>query len=163
MASLPLHLRVVALSILPLIALIVAEQWMQNNAAEHLPTIAIEHEKAATVVLRLSMRGRVRLLDIASHTTEPLLVSVPQDWRRGEVRGVPLGAVTTEAPSFGFTRWTLPPRARVTFHTDGSWRSMTIENPSRVPLELRFTHVDLETERAVHDVVLVTDEKVTMP
>lgn len=164
MSSFSIHGKMLGLSIVPVLLLGVALALRSASPGEATPAmIAVEHDEPLALQLGLSMRGRARLIDIQQSGTRDILLGVPAGWRRSEVRGADLRAVTAEAPSFGFTRWRLPPGASVSFRTSGSWRQITVQNPQHRPLTVRLTTVDLDSDHAEHFVFLVKDEPVTVP
>lgn len=159
------YVLTLALSLLLLLALGsgITRQSKRTATLRHPPLLAIEHDAPLTVSFTLSRKGTARLIDIDHDTDNTIFVSTPAHWQRGEVRGAKLKDVTSEPPAAGFVRWTLPPHAGVTFKTAGEWSQVRVANPSGIPLTLRLTGVDLATQRATHDAVLVKDETVTVP
>ena len=156
-------LKIPALSALGALVLLGIISWRETLQQSPAVLIAIEHHQPLAVTLSISARGGIRLIDLSHDGTEHMFVSVPETWERSEVRGVPLSAVTSESPAMGFVRWTLPPKATVRFRARADFRKTTIHNPSKVPLTLRWTAVDLATNRAVHDVTLIKDAPATIP
>ncbi len=157
MTSLSLHGKTLALSLLLLFAIAMTVRWatFSRENATMPPLIVVEHEVPLTVTLRLSMRDASRVVDVAHDGAQTIFLSVPEDWKRTEVRGVPLTAVTASETAMGFTRWALPAKAQISLRTTGYWRQVTMRNPSRIPLQLSLTTVDLDTNRAIHDVFLI--------
>lgn len=165
MSSIGLHARIFGISLLPLLIFggIAVRMRQAHEIALLPPTIAVEHEKPLELGVRLSIRGGTRLIDLSPHSQETIFISVPVRWQRTEVRGAALTSVTSETPTFGFVRWTFPPGASVGFKTEGSFRSITLQNPTKKPLTVSITSVNLETNVATHDVVLVKDEAIVIP
>lgn len=89
--------------------------------------------------------------------------SVPQDWRRNEVRGVPIVAVTAEAPAAGYVRWMLPPSAEVQWIAPHLPHNLLLEQPHPGPLVLHLTTVALDRDTAEHDTVIVTEAQYPLP
>ncbi len=164
MASLSLHGKVIGGTLVFLLLFAVGSQWSQGTgSAEDDPVIAFEHGSPVTFSLTLSRRGSVRVVDIDHDAKETIFVSVPQDWRRTEVRGVPLTSVTSQPPELGFVRYTLPSRAGISFRSEGNWEHLTIENPRHVPMTLKFTGVDADKNTSVQEVRLIQREGVRVP
>jgi hypothetical protein len=123
--------------------------------------IGVEHQSPlAAISFASSTIGSTQWMDIGNGGSETLLVSVPASWVRTEVRDVPLASVTSEEPAFGYTKWTMPAGATVTFETEETWQSVTIHNPSEQPLRIRVTRVDLATNDATYEVYLATNRPV---
>lgn len=162
-SSLLTHGRILGLSLALIAVLGFHAAWSRGRQEPLIPIVAVEHTFPLSLTLRLSMGGSTRLIDLKSDHSEALLISVPADWKRTEVRGAALQSVTAEPPALGYIRWRLPGRASVTFRTEGTWRRIAVNNPSGVPLTLRLTAVDLERETAEHDVIIVKDEPALVP
>ena len=165
MTSLSLHGKTVAFTVLPLLLIGLYLSFLHKGEADKTipPTVVIEHDQPITFSLSLSMRDGIRMIDIAHDSKREIFVSVPAEWRRGEVRGVALNAVASQEPALGFVRWHLPPKAEISFKATGDWRRVTVQNPRHIPLTLRLTAVDLARDHAEHDVFLLKDETVTVP
>lgn len=104
-----------------------------------------------------------RMLDIGNDTKETIAVSVPEYWKRGEVRGAPLSAVIADAPSFGYVRWHLPAKASAVFTTTRPFHQLNIHNPSGTLLKINLTSVDLLQNTGDHEVYLVKEGAVKIP
>lgn len=165
MASLSLHGKVIGTTFVFLLLFGLGSRWAQNenDAESDSPVIAFEHGSPVTFFLTLSMRGSVRIMDVDHTSKKTVFVSVPQDWRRTEVRGVPLSSVTAQPPGLGFVRYTLPPHAGISFRAEGSWEHIMIENPRHVPMTLKLTTVDGDKNVSAQDVILLKDEVVRVP
>ena len=105
----------------------------------------------------------LRMIEIANDNAEAINISVPDDWKRGEVRDAKLSDVTSDAPSFSYVRWHIPAHATVDFTTDHPFAHLNLHNPSEVLLQIAFTQVDLVTNAGMNDVYLVKDGSVMMP
>ncbi|PIR49270.1 hypothetical protein COU80_00790 [Candidatus Peregrinibacteria bacterium CG10_big_fil_rev_8_21_14_0_10_55_24] len=131
----------------------------------HVPVAAemgIEHTQPLTLSLELSTLKGVALLYLTHEDSEETAyVSLPDTWTRREVRGVELREVASENV-FGFNRWRFPAGASVTFNIPASPDALLLHNPSSVPLKIRITRVDLETEHVERDVILVQESPVVL-
>jgi hypothetical protein len=125
--------------------------------------IGIEHAATMTLSMTITQNDTQRMLDISNDTVEPIAVSVPTDWKRGEVRNVPLASVTADAPSFGYVRWHLPKDASVSFGTNHPFEHLNLHNPSGVPLKINAILVDLQKNTGDHQVYLVKEGAVMIP
>ena len=165
MASLSMHGKVIGITLIFLLLLAISSQWSAGNADSETdsPVIAFEHGSPMTFSLTVSRRGTVRIVEIDDNAKDTVFVSVPQDWRRTEIRGVALSSVTSQPPSLGFVRFTLPAHAGITFQSEGSWQHVTVKNPRHIPMTLKFTGVDGNKNTSVHDVILMKDQEVRVP
>ena len=125
--------------------------------------IGIEHTKQLKLSMTVTKNDLMRMVDVSNDKVEPIALSVPEHWVRGEVRNVPLSKVTSEAPSFGYVRWHLPPNASVSFRSDKSFNQLNLHNPSGVLVNIRFTAVDLVQNTGEHNVYRLKDGSVKVP
>lgn len=123
--------------------------------------IGLEHTKPVTLSLAFTTQFNKGVADFSHDALETIAVSVPSAWMRREVKGVPLLAVTSDQSTFGFTRWHIPPGALVSFDITPP-SAILLHNPSGVPAEIRLTRVNLTTQKAERDVVLVKDGTVEL-
>jgi hypothetical protein len=137
----------------------------QKPEASEIPAIdiGIEHSHTGTLAITVTRSDGARLIEVTNKNAESYALSLPEDWRRGEVRGAKLAAVTAEKPSFGYVRWMLPAYATVDFTTGKPFARLTLHNPKGAPLSVDFTQVDLLQNTGTHDVYLLKDETVTVP
>ena len=135
-----------------------------NYDAQHVPVdieIGVEHQSPlAALSFKGTTGGEKQLMDIGNESDETLQVSLPASWERTEVRNVPLASLTSEEPSFGYRKWQFPAGASVSFETNEPWKSVTVHNPSGIPLRIRVTKVNLHTEQAEFNVYLAKDKPV---
>jgi hypothetical protein len=134
----------------------------KEQVKEAVINIGVEHEQPATLILRRSVEGSVHIAEIGNESNEVMFVSVPSEWKRDEVRNVPLSQVTSDEPNFGYSRWHLPPNAIITFDVPYEWHHLVLHNPSKALLKARVTTVDLARERTDTNVYLVTDKKLEL-
>ena len=125
--------------------------------------IGIEHTLPLTLSLTVTRNDRQRIIDVQNDKVEGIAVSVPDHWVRGEVRNVPLAAIQSDAPSFGYVRWHVPKNASVSFRTNQPFDHMNIHNSSGILLKIRFTTVDLVQNTGEHSVHLVKEGAVRVP
>lgn len=118
--------------------------------------IGLEHDKPVTVSLSLTENGPTGVADIRHDALETIHVSLPSSWIRREVGGVPLAAVTADAPALGFTRWSIPAGATVSF-TATPPSSILLHNPSGIPAEIELTRVDLNKNAVDRNIILIQE------
>jgi hypothetical protein len=123
--------------------------------------MGVEHASPLSLSLSISAQtGEGGIADMNHDAEETVYVSVPSDWTRREVRGAPLTDVIAEQPTFGFTRWHLPPGTTVSFAMERSPTSILFHNPSGVPVQVRLTRVDIEEKTIDRTNILVKDTPV---
>lgn len=125
---------------------------LMNRSAE----IGLEHTKPVTLTLSFTTNGSKGVADIRHDALETVYVSLPSSWIRREVGGVPLAAVTADPPSLGFTRWSLPSGAVVSFDVTPP-STILLHNPSGIPAEVELTRVDLAKNSVERDIILVQE------
>lgn len=125
--------------------------------------IGVEHKVKGELTMMVTRNDLLRMIDITNSNNERIDLSVPEDWKRGEVRGAKLSDVTSDAPSFSYVRWHIPAHATVNFSTDHPFAHIKLHNPSGVLMQITFTQVDLVTDGGMHDVYLVKDGSVLLP
>jgi len=123
--------------------------------------IGLEHTKPVTLSLALTVNGRKGVADIRHDALETVHLSLPSSWVRREVKGVPLSAVTSESPIFGFTRWSLPPGALVSFDIVPP-STLLLHHPTSIPAEIELTRVNLAKGTVEKDIILVQDGSVAL-
>lgn len=122
--------------------------------------IGVEHKTSMTLDVTITKNDRLRMIEFGNDQLEAIALSVPADWKRGEVRNVPLKDVTADAVSFGYVRWHLPSKTVVIYQTNQPFEQLNMHNPSGVPLKIRLTVVDLQKNTGEHEVYLVKDGSV---
>lgn len=123
--------------------------------------IGLEFTAPVTLSLSLTTNGTKGVADIRHDASETIAVSLPETWIKREVGGVPLDAVRADPPTFGFTRWSLPPSAVVSFDITPP-STILLHNPSGIPAQIRLTRVDLQRNTVERDVVLVQEGSVML-
>lgn len=120
--------------------------------------IGIEHVHPLTLSFVLhTSGGKWGIVDFGSITDETIFISLPDTWRRREVRNVALSQVQADPPSFGFVRYTFPPQAVVSFIVPDLPDHLLLHNPSRVPIQLNLTNANTATQEVKHDVILLQE------
>lgn len=85
-------------------------------------------------------------------------VSIPTVWKRREVWGVPVAAVTEEGGGFGFFRWHLPPKGHMAFFARPSPPTLLLENPATSHLTLKIRILDLDRNHTNTRTILIDKE-----
>jgi len=124
--------------------------------------IGVEHEKPFALTLEVGVLHESAVAEFYSEASESILISVPSTWVRREVKNAPIHEVTSETPALGFTRWTLPPRAGISFRVPEAPDSLILHNPTGIQMMLNVTQVDLPTETVQEDVILIQGNTVKL-
>lgn len=131
---------------------------LDKNTAD----IGIEHTDPLSLSMQVGVSAYGGYIEFFTETSETILISVPSTWVRREVKNAQLHEVTSEVPSLGFTRWTLPPRAGISFTMPEPPDSAVLHNPSGAPLKLDLSFVDLTNDTVDKEVVLVQNNTVRL-
>ncbi len=141
-----LHLRIAGLTLILLVLWgVTVLQTAPGNGAISKVDIAIEHQSPAALTLTRTLDG-IGITDIRNDAPETLYVSIPEEWLRDEVRGVPLAAVTSTEASLGFKRWVIPAGATVSFRTTEQWNTLNVRNISEQTMRIAIVTVNLEQQ-----------------
>lgn len=146
-----------------LTGLIVLVTQKTAHIPEKIADIAVEHTQPLTIRLRVTQNKMLRLIELGHDAPRTIFVSLPEEWQRGEVRGVPLTQVTSEPPSLGFRRWQIPAGGLIVFHSQSDFINVRIHNPSGVPLKIRYTSTDVEKRTSDHEVYLMKEGELVIP
>ncbi|HAI98713.1 TPA: hypothetical protein DCL30_04230 [Candidatus Peribacteria bacterium] len=119
--------------------------------------VIVEHTQPLTLSVSASVLKGVGILDVTNEGKETIALSIPTSWNRREVRFVALKAVTADASSLGSTRWSLPPKASVSFGLPTFPASVMLHNPSKVSLTVPLTLVNLFTGVSDRNILLVKE------
>ncbi len=123
------------------------------------PTIVfLEHEDRTALILRISRRGSGGVLELQNNGTTEVYFSVPDAWERTEVRGVPLQEVAADTPAANYTRWSIPASAQVQWIAS-VLPPLMLQHTADIPIALTVTRINLDTNAAENDTVLLTDEQ----
>lgn len=124
--------------------------------------IAIEHKTRATPELSVgNLRADARV-SLRNADEDVIAVSVPESWTRAEVTGVALKDVKSDAPAFGFVRWSLPRGGTVIFAAPERIDHLELYNPSGVPMHLRLRRTDILSGLAEEDTMLIQESPSTL-
>lgn len=158
-----LHARIAALALV-LVLLWGILMQLPRDRTRPLPSIdiGVEHEGSAAIALTFAVTSPAPLIDIGNEGKEPVRISLPDTWQRGEVRFVPLAAIDAKESGFGYRSWTLPPRAVLSFRAPSAWNALSVFNPSGTPLFVRVVRVNLTTSTTEHDAYIVTKEALVL-
>lgn len=124
--------------------------------------MGVEHTRPFSLSLSLSTNTSSGIADVTHDATETIFLSVPSSWLRREVRGATLSSVQTDPSTFGYTRWHLPPHAVISFAILAPPSRILLHNPSGVPLQVRLTRVNLQTNQAERDNILIQEASVEL-
>lgn len=127
-----------------------------GTTADRRAEIGLEHTKPVTLSLSFTTNGPKGIADIRHDALETIHVSLPSAWTKREVGGVPFASVMADAPTFGFTRWSVPAGSIVSFDITPP-STILLHNPSGIPTEVALTRVDLAKNVVERDIILVQD------
>lgn len=150
---------------IPFLLVVLFVATKQPHVASILQTvdIGVEHRESMTLEVTVTSNDLLRMVTLKNDALEPIALSVPTDWKRGEVRNVPLKSITADEPSFGYVRWHLPANASVSYTTKQPFQHLSVHNPSGIPLKIRATLVDLLKNTGEHQVYLVQEGSAKIP
>ncbi len=151
--ALAVFMAVTALSNGPFKATIL--EWKTQGTEE----IAIEHAESASIGLDVSERNGAAILEFTNEGTAALMLSLPESWKRREVRGARLEQVEQTATGLGFVRWKLPAHATVSFLAQQMPGHLVAHHPSDSLLKIGLSRVDLETNSVTRDTILLQGER----
>jgi len=119
--------------------------------------MGMEHSKQLDLKIEVSKLKSIGLIIISQEGEEEVFISLPDSWKRKEVKFASLSETQGEPSSFGFTRWRFPQGAEITFSMPVFPDALLMHNPSSIPVKTSVTMVDLDTEKVERDIVLVKD------
>ncbi|PJA67674.1 hypothetical protein CO157_03350 [Candidatus Peregrinibacteria bacterium CG_4_9_14_3_um_filter_49_12] len=131
---------------------------LRNGAVD----IGIEHSMPLSIDMEYSVHNSAGMMRIGSNATEIISISVPEEWKRGEVSGASLADVRKDEPTFGYVRWHFPQNATVTFQMQKAPEHLVLHNPSTSPLKLNIAKVHIETGEVERDILLIRDSTVSV-
>ena len=146
-----------------MMTIVVLSHRKEKNMILQFLDIGVEHTETATIGINVTKNDALRMVAIGNTSDQLMHVSVPEQWKRSEARGVALKDLHPEPPAFGYVRFALPAGASVTFTSNIPFNHLRIQNPSGQLLKIAYTTVDLMTNDAVHDVFLVKEGNVELP
>lgn len=117
----------------------------RKKPAQSAAEIAIEHNEAVTVTISRSSGRRDGIVEFIGEGAD-FRLSVPLAWKRREVRGTELSAVSADPPAMGFTRWHVPEGATLSFRVIGS-PSLAVRNASTALLLVIGKKANVKTGR----------------
>jgi len=151
--ALAVFMGVTALSQGPFRATIL--EWQTRDTQE----IAIEHTENAALSLDVGERSGAGILEFRNEGEGAVMLSLPESWKRREVRGARIDDVERSATGLGFVRYSIPPGATVSFLAPEIPAHLVAHHPSALPLKIRLSRVDLGQNSVAHDTVLLQGEK----
>ena len=149
-----MFLGVTALSNGPLKATIL--EWQTEGRV----AIAAEHKGSASLGLDVSTLQGTAIIDCVNEGEGTIYLSLPESWKRREVRNARLEDVTLVETGLGFTRWTLPVGATLSMTVPEAPRHVTLHHPSPGLLKVRLSRIDLEDDAVTRDTILVQGKEV---
>lgn len=124
--------------------------------------IAVDHTEPLTITIERLMGQEGQLFDISRNGSGEFAVHLPTDWSRIEVRGVPLTTVTSTDNETSYRRWVIPQNATVRFEANNVG-TITLHNPSGIPLTVKTTLVRSGSTLTEHDAQIVVQDPYVLP
>jgi hypothetical protein len=124
--------------------------------------IGVEHLSPLSLYVEVGRLSNSAMIDIFSDGDEVVKISVPDDWRLREVRNATVADITSDEPTFGFSRWHLPAHSGVSFYALNGPESILLHNPSGVQLKVNVVYIEIEAETVERNIILVTDSSVKL-
>lgn len=124
--------------------------------------IGVEHTQPLSLSMQVGISDTAGYIEFFSESSETILISVPSTWVRREVKNAELHDVSAEAPSLGFTRWSLPARSGISFQVRESPDSLLLHNPTGVQMKLNLAFVDVTNDTVQKEVVLIQGDTVKL-
>jgi len=124
--------------------------------------IGVEHQSPLSLYVEVGRLSNSAMVDMYSDANETVKISVSSEWTLREVRNATVADIVSDEPTFGFTRWSLPPNAGVSFYVPNYPEAVMLHNPSGVQMKVNITHIDIEAQTVERNVLLVTDNSVTL-
>ena len=155
------------------IATVIAIAAIGTTAKQHLKAsvsskdagiadIAIEHNAPLGFEISMSVRSKQALIELSHDGDEVVMISLPSKWERKEVRNARLDQVKADPKMLGFVRWHFPPKSRITFTTLKAPDNILLHNPTKQPMKVKYTYIDLEDESVERNVILMKDKSVLL-
>ena len=129
-----------------------------HNSAD----IGIEHLSPFSLYIEVGRLSNSAMIDMYSNATEVVKISIPSEWTLREVRNATVDDIVSDEPTFGFTRWSIPANAGVSFYVPNYPETAMLHNPSGVQMKVNISNIDIEAQTVERNVLLVTDNSVTL-
>ena len=123
--------------------------------------IAIEHTSPASIRFEISFKENSALLHLINKEAD-IAISLPEDWQRGEVKGVSLSSIKSDPPAFGFIRWSIPKNIQIQFRIPNTPTKAIVHNPSESSLKVTLATLNLETDEFNQNIFLLKEDPVTL-
>lgn len=119
--------------------------------------IAIEHNLPLMLTVEVAFGKNTTLLSFSHTGNEEVFLSTPHTWERTEVKNMEIATLTVDPPELGFSRYHLPPTAGISFKRSGEVPSLTLHNPSGVPVQIELTKVNTDTSNVERRTILLQE------
>ncbi|MDB4978755.1 MAG: hypothetical protein JWM56_941 [Candidatus Peribacteria bacterium] len=127
------------------------------------PAVTIDHTKPIQVTIAVGNLGSKSVVDVQNKGSETIGVTVPASWKQREVRLGTVADVLSKPASPAHTRWTIPKGTIISFEADTPLAGMHVLNPSRIALHIAYRQLNLQTDAAHEDDVLLSGTAATFP
>lgn len=151
--ALGIFITVVTVSNGPLKATIL--DWQNEGSF----SMAIEHGQVASIAITRGERNGTAIIEFRNDGEHTVLLSLPDNWKRREVRGARLEDFGPTQTGLGYIRWTLPAKATISMAASVAPRHLTLHHPTASPLKVELQRIDLERDSVDRNVLLIQSSK----
>lgn len=125
--------------------------------------LTLAYTQPLTLTVAVGRRGDGGIVDVAQvGGTETAHVTLPAEWERTEVSGIPLENAGSTPLSLHWTSWELPPGTRLRFVTTLLAGHADLALPSGVPISLTVIRADLDSGESTQETRLLQGSSVTL-
>lgn len=158
------HVKIGFLALCLALAIGLPSAWIAHEQTIPGPTttIAFEHTAPATIRIARLVSSGTNVFEIGANGSGSIAVHLPSSWKRQEVRDVPLASVTAEPQAWDYVRWALPSGGTVRFDAPNPG-TVTVQNPSGIPLTVRSVRVDTRYGTREEDAMIMTVDPLILP
>jgi len=115
---------------------------LSSAKLENSATIALEYEGPLSISMLVARKPGAGYASL-TNGNQQIVLHVPSSWTRTEVTGASLSDVRAGVPTFGFTSWTLPPRAGIKFSVPSMPETLIFSTTSSATAAINLKTVDL--------------------
>jgi hypothetical protein len=125
--------------------------------------LTLAYTQPLTLTVAVGRRGGGGIVDVAQDGgTETAHVTLPAEWERTEVSGVPLEEAGSTPLSLHWTSWELPPGSRLRFMAKALAAHADLALPSGVPISLTVVRADLDAGTSDQETKLLQGSSVAL-
>ncbi len=125
--------------------------------------LTLAYTQPLSLTVAVGRRGNGGVIDIAqANGTETAHITLPAEWERTEVSGVPLEQAGSTPLSMHWTSWELPPGSRLRFVATTLAAHADLALPSGVPISLTLIRANLDSGESAQETRLYQGSSVTL-